>query len=66
MILVGECDDQDNREIASILASRLRRAEKKVFLGCGHLVNLERPEEFFSVVAEFLDARGYSSDPSPR
>jgi 3-oxoadipate enol-lactonase len=66
LILVGERDDRDNREIASILASRLPRAKKKVFAGCGHLVNLERPEEFYSVVAEFLDAQGYPSEPSPR
>jgi 3-oxoadipate enol-lactonase len=66
LILVGERDDRDNREIASVLASRLPRAEKKVFAGCGHLVNLERPEEFYSVVADFLDARGCPSEPSPR
>jgi 3-oxoadipate enol-lactonase len=58
LILVGERDDRDNREIASILASRLPRVEKKVFAGCGHLVNLERPEEFYSVVVGILDERG--------
>jgi pimeloyl-ACP methyl ester carboxylesterase len=61
LILVGERDDRDNREIASILANRLPRAEKKVFAGCGHLVNLERPEEFYGVVADFLDERGHPS-----
>jgi 3-oxoadipate enol-lactonase len=61
LILVGERDDRDNREIASILASRLLRAEKKVFAGCGHLVNLERPKEFYGVVADFLDERGRPS-----
>src|SRR5215207_2251802 len=62
LILVGERDDRDNREIASILASQLPRAEKKMFAGCGHLVNLERPEEFYSVVADFLDERGHPSE----
>ncbi len=57
LILVGERDDRDNREIASVLASRLPRSDKKVLPGCGHLVNLERPEEFYSVVADFLDVR---------
>jgi hypothetical protein len=28
LIVVGERDDQDNREIASILASRLPRAQR--------------------------------------
>jgi pimeloyl-ACP methyl ester carboxylesterase len=37
-------------------------AEKKVFAGCGHLVNLEQPEEFYSVVADFLDEREYPSE----
>jgi 3-oxoadipate enol-lactonase len=62
LILVGERDDWDNREIASVLASRLPRAEKKLFSGCGHLVNLERPEEFYSVVADFLDEQGRSRE----
>jgi 3-oxoadipate enol-lactonase len=62
LILVGERDDRDNREIASILASRLPRAEKKIFAGCGHLVNLERPEEFYIVVADFLEERGHPSE----
>lgn len=62
LILVGERDDRDNREIASVLGSRLPRAEKKVFAGCGHLVNLERPEEFHRVVADFLDERGHPSE----
>jgi pimeloyl-ACP methyl ester carboxylesterase len=66
LILVGERDDRDNREIACVLASRLPRSEKKIFSGCGHLVNFERPEEFYSVVADFLDAQGYPSEPSPR
>ena len=58
LIVVGERDDWNNREIFSILASQLPRAEKKVFAGCGHLVNLERPENFYSVVADFLGKRG--------
>jgi len=62
LIVVGERDDWDNREIASILASRLPRAEKKVIAGCGHLVNLERPEQFYSVVADFLGKRGYPGE----
>lgn len=62
LILVGERDDRDNREIASILTNRLPHAEKQVFAGCGHLVNLERPEEFCSVVASFLNTPGRPSE----
>lgn len=62
LILVGERDDRDNREIAAILASRLPHSEENVFSGCGHLVNLERPEEFYGVVADFLDAQGHASE----
>lgn len=54
---MGERDDRDNLEIASILADRLPRADKKLFAGCGHLVNLERPEEFYSVVVDFLNTQ---------
>jgi len=62
LILVGERDDRDNREIASILTSGLPRSDKTVFSGCGHLVNLERPEEFYCVVADFLDAQSHPSE----
>ncbi len=62
LILVGERDDRDNREIASILGSRLPHAKQKVFADSGHLVNLERPEEFNRVVAAFLDERGRSRE----
>ena len=62
LIIVGGRDDWNNREIVSILASKLPRAEKKVFAGCGHLVNLERPEDFYSVVADFLGKRGYPGE----
>ena len=65
LIVVGERDDRDNREIASLLASRLPRAEKKAFAGCGHLVNLERPEQFYSFVVNFLDERGLGSPSDP-
>src|SRR5215204_1654116 len=65
LILVGERDDRDNREIASVLASRLPRAEKKIFSGCGHLLNLERPEQFYSFVVNFLDERGLGSPSDP-
>ena len=62
LILVGERDNRDNREIASILAGRLPRAEKKLFSCCGYLVNRERPQEFYGVVADFLDALGHPSE----
>ena len=65
LIVLGERDDRDNREIASILASRLPRAEKKVFAASGHLVNLERPEQFYSFVVNFLDERGLGSPSDP-
>jgi pimeloyl-ACP methyl ester carboxylesterase len=57
LIIVGECDDRDNLEIASILSDRLPRADKKIFSACGHLVNLERPEEFYSLVVDFLNTQ---------
>jgi len=62
LILMGERDDRDNREIASILGSRLPRSDKKVFSGCGHLVNLERPEAFHRVVTDFLEEQGHPSE----
>lgn len=54
MILVGERDDPDNHRIASVLESELPRASKRTIAGSGHLVNLERPEEFHLVVTGHL------------
>ena len=54
LVLVGERDDEDNLNIASILEDGLPRASKKLIPGSRHLVNLEKPEESHRVVTDHL------------
>jgi 3-oxoadipate enol-lactonase len=54
LVVVGERDDPDNRAIADLLAERIERATKRTVGGAGHIVNLERPEEFGRIVLGFL------------
>lgn len=55
LILVGERDDWDNRQIAAVLGSRLPYVGRRTLTDGGHLVNLERPEEFYRAVSDFLE-----------
>lgn len=48
----------DNLKIASILENGLSRAAKKVIEGAGHLLNLDKPEEFGRIVTDYLDEPG--------
>ena len=54
LVLVGERDDPDNLNIASILEGGVRHAAKRIVDGSRHLVNLEKPEEFHRTVIEYL------------
>lgn len=54
LIIVGEYDLSDMLLIANQLAQDVPGAEQVIVAGAGHLVNLEQPEEFNSVVDAFL------------
>ena len=54
LIVVGEFDTRDFHEIAATLQSKISNAQKVVIRGSGHMVNLERPEEFITVLKKFL------------
>ena len=53
-MVVGERDAPDNRAIAGLLKEHIERATKVTLRGAGHMVNLERPEEFDRIVLSFL------------
>ena len=54
LVVVGERDDPDNQAVADLLEERIERATKVTVRGAGHMVNLERPEEFDRIVLGFL------------
>ena len=54
LVIVGDADFQDVLERAEILASRIPDARQVVLPDVAHMVNLERPREFLTLVEEFL------------
>ena len=56
LIVVGDHDVSDIFGVAATLEAKILGAEKVVIEGAGHHVNMERPEEFNTVVLEFLSS----------
>ena len=54
LVLVGERDDPNMHAIADTLALGIIGAKKVVIAGCGHLLNLERPDEFNRILMDFV------------
>jgi 3-oxoadipate enol-lactonase len=56
LVMVGTLDDPGTVESMHHLARSVRGARLEVFEGAAHMLNLEQPERFTSVLREFLDA----------
>lgn len=54
LVMAGEKDYAAIREIADRLEAGIGGADKVVISGAGHMMNLEKPEEFNRVVLDFL------------
>ena len=54
LLILGSRDVNDIHRIVDLIAEQCPGARKIVFEGAGHMVNMERPEEFNRVVLEFL------------
>jgi pimeloyl-ACP methyl ester carboxylesterase len=54
LAIVGEKDEQDMHAIADTLVANIAGARKIVIAGSGHLLNLERADEFNKIVLDFL------------
>ena len=52
LVIVGERDDPNMHAIADTLASGIGGAMKVVMAGSGHLLNLERPDEFNGLIID--------------
>ncbi len=57
LVVVGEHDDPDNHAIANKLESDVPAAEKILVSGAGHMLNLEKPEEFDRLTLDFLSGQ---------
>ena len=55
LAIVGELDDPNPRAVADTIAARVPGAKKATIPGSGHLLNLERPNEFNKLVLDFLE-----------
>jgi pimeloyl-ACP methyl ester carboxylesterase len=55
LILVGELDRPEMREISERLEAEIPNSRREVIAGTAHVPNMERPEEFDRHVLEFLE-----------
>ena len=55
LILVGELDRPEMREIAERLEAGIPHARRETIAGTAHVPNMERPQEFDRLVLEFLE-----------
>jgi pimeloyl-ACP methyl ester carboxylesterase len=56
LVVVGDLDSSDIHAVADRLCESVPGAEKVVVEGAGHLVNLDRPDEFDRALLRFLRA----------
>lgn len=59
LILIGSGDIADNHAVAGALQMMIPGATRAVVPDTGHLMYLEKPAEFFSIVSSFLTAHGW-------
>jgi len=62
LILCGSADIADNQAVAGALQMVIPGAQRVVVPDAGHLLYLEKPKEFFSIVSEFLNAHDFEPD----
>lgn len=57
LVMAGERDIEDFRNIAAVLAERIRGARLEVIAGAGHMANMEAPAVVNRLMGEFLAAQ---------
>jgi pimeloyl-ACP methyl ester carboxylesterase len=58
LAIVGDNDNRMLPDIAALIAARVRGARSVIIPDAGHHPNLEHPEEFNQIVADFLGQTG--------
>jgi pimeloyl-ACP methyl ester carboxylesterase len=54
LVIVGDADRAEMRELAATLAAELPDARLETIVGAGHLPSIERPDELNALLVEFL------------
>jgi len=54
LIIMGQLEDSENLAVADTLATKITGAKKIIVPNAGHLVDMEKPEEFNRIVLDFL------------
>jgi len=62
LIITAEHDIEACREVADLLQQKVVGSKKIDIPGAGHVMNMEKPEEFNRAVLEFLDATAAEQD----
>jgi 3-oxoadipate enol-lactonase len=57
LVIIGEQYSSDNQRIADLLNEGIERSSKEVIEGAGHMVNIEKPQRFNSIVLDFLGSQ---------
>lgn len=55
LVVIGDLDEENVQEAANLLADEIPMADQVIIAGAAHLPNLEKPDEFYRVVYDFLD-----------
>jgi pimeloyl-ACP methyl ester carboxylesterase len=63
LVIVGSRDVPDIQRIVELISRRVPGAQRIVLKDAGHVVNMEQPERFTSVVREFPARRGLAAKP---
>jgi 3-oxoadipate enol-lactonase len=59
LILTGSADIADNQAVSGALVMSIPGAARVVVPGTGHLLYLEKPDLFSSIVINFLTSHGF-------
>jgi hypothetical protein len=66
LLIVGSRDAPDAHRVAELLTAGIPGLRREVFEGSGHMVNMERPDQFNRVVLDFLSGYVPPAEPAPR
>ena len=55
VVVIGDQDDATIQQAANLLADEIPAADRVQIDGAAHLPNLEKPDQFYTIVVDFLD-----------
>ena len=66
LLIVGSRDAPEIHRVAELLTAGIPGLRREVFEGSGHMINMERPDQFNRVVLDFLNGYVPSAEPAHR